>query len=173
MTKAPISTAEPENSELSIKIIGYLSALSEAQISHQVAAFRRGLSEAGFVEGKNVAIDYRWADGQYDRLPAMAADLARRSVNLIVAQAPPPWPVRKMIGRALPASTIQDDLLQVDLVGTHRQGGLRLTDIQDDAPRRSVSFRPEQASRIPNRLIQIELLQLGFACASSTGRGGG
>jgi putative tryptophan/tyrosine transport system substrate-binding protein len=70
-------------------VIGYLSTLSEAQASHMVAAFRGGLNEAGFVEGTNAAIEYRWADGQYDRLPAMAADLVRRSVALIAAQAPP------------------------------------------------------------------------------------
>ena len=70
-------------------VIGYLSALSEAQAADQLAAFRRGLNEVGFAEGHNVAIEFRWADGQYDRLPAMAADLVRRSVTLIAAQAPP------------------------------------------------------------------------------------
>jgi putative ABC transport system substrate-binding protein len=72
-----------------IPVIGYLSALSEASVAHQDAGFRRGLNEVGFVEGQNVTIEHRWADGQYDRLPAMAADLVRRSVNLITAQAPP------------------------------------------------------------------------------------
>jgi putative ABC transport system substrate-binding protein len=70
-------------------IIGYLSALSEAQVAHQLAAFRRGLTEVGFVERQNVVIEFRWADGQYDRLPAMAAELVRRPVDLILAQAPP------------------------------------------------------------------------------------
>ena len=70
-------------------VIGYLSALSEGQAGPQLAAFRRGLNEFGFVEGQNVAIEFRWADGQYDRLPGMAADLVRRPVSLIVAQTPP------------------------------------------------------------------------------------
>jgi putative ABC transport system substrate-binding protein len=70
-------------------VIGYLSALSEAQVAHQLAAFRRGLNEVGFVERQNVVIEFRWADGQYDRLPAMAAELVRRPVDLILAQAPP------------------------------------------------------------------------------------
>jgi putative ABC transport system substrate-binding protein len=69
--------------------IGYLSTLSEAQVVPQTAAFRRGLAEVGFSEGQNVAIEFRWAEGRYDRLPAMASELVRRPVSLIVAQAPP------------------------------------------------------------------------------------
>ena len=72
-----------------LPIIGYISALSEASTAQLAAAFRRGLNEAGFVEGQNVAIEYRWANGQYDRLPAMAVELVRRPVNIIVAGAPP------------------------------------------------------------------------------------
>ena len=64
-------------------VIGFLQATP--QNPRVVAAFRQGLSETGFVEGQNVAIEYRWAEGQYDRLPAMAADLVGRKVDLIVA----------------------------------------------------------------------------------------
>ena len=69
-------------------IIGFLSALSDAAVPLQTSAFRRGLSETGFVEGQNVAIEFRWAEGRYERLPAMAAELVRRPVSLILAQAP-------------------------------------------------------------------------------------
>jgi len=63
-------------------VIGYLSARSADDTAHLVAAFRRGLGQGGFVEGQNVMIEYRWALGQYDRLPAMAAELARRPVAI-------------------------------------------------------------------------------------------
>jgi putative ABC transport system substrate-binding protein len=70
-------------------VIGYLSALSETQVAPQLAAFRRGLKETGFAEDRDVLIEYRWAEGQYQRLPAMAAELVRRPVSLLLAQAPP------------------------------------------------------------------------------------
>ena len=70
-------------------MIGLLSALSRPQAEAFLNMFRRGLGEAGFAEGRNVTIEYRWAEGQYDRLPTMAAELVGRPVNLIVAQSPP------------------------------------------------------------------------------------
>jgi putative ABC transport system substrate-binding protein len=66
-------------------VIGFLNSQSAAPSSHMVAGFRHGLSEAGFVEGQNIAIDYRWAEGQYDRLPALANELVRRGVAVLVA----------------------------------------------------------------------------------------
>ena len=70
-------------------VIGFLRDTSRAGSLNLVTAFRNGLNEAGFVEGRNVAIEYRWADGDYDRLPALAADLVGRKVDLIVANSPP------------------------------------------------------------------------------------
>ena len=59
-------------------VIGFLSATAECTDAHLLAAFRQGLNEAGYVEGQNVTIEYRWADGQYERLPALAAELVGR-----------------------------------------------------------------------------------------------
>ena len=66
-------------------VVGMLSSLSPAPAAHLMDAFRRGLAETGHVEGQNVAIEYRWTDGRVDRLPALAADLVRRQVNVIAA----------------------------------------------------------------------------------------
>jgi putative ABC transport system substrate-binding protein len=66
-------------------VIGYLSSESPQPDTARTAGFRKGLSESGFVEGQNVAVEYRWADGDYRRLPELAADLVRRQVTVIAA----------------------------------------------------------------------------------------
>ena len=66
-------------------VVGFLSSRSPVESELEVAGFRRGLAQAGYVEHKNVAIDYRWAENQYDRLPALAADLVKRQVRVIAA----------------------------------------------------------------------------------------
>jgi putative tryptophan/tyrosine transport system substrate-binding protein len=61
-------------------VIGFLSGRSPDEQTDAIAAFRQGLREVGFIDGQNVAIDYRWAEGRYDRLPALASDLVRLRV---------------------------------------------------------------------------------------------
>src|SRR5262249_19687750 len=69
-------------------VIGYLSPTSPAMLSvGRLSKFHQGLKETGYIESENVAIEYRWADGQFDRLPALAAELVRRQVSVIVTGA--------------------------------------------------------------------------------------
>jgi hypothetical protein len=108
----PLLAGAQQNSK-PMPVIGFLGAfppVMNAQIDLEQAAFRRGLSETGYVEGQNVAIEYRRADGHYDRLPALAADLVARKVDVIVTQGgdgkagdlddPDPLPHRQRPGRA-------------------------------------------------------------------------
>src|SRR6266699_1434071 len=73
-----------------VPVIGFLSSRSPVESAAVVAAFGRGLREAGFVEGQNVAIAFRWAEGRYDQLPALAADLVGLRVDLLFAAGGPP-----------------------------------------------------------------------------------
>ena len=70
-------------------VIGFLSGASAKPYAPMVAAFRQGLSEIGYVEGRNVTIEFRFAEGQYDKLPALVANLVRRQVSVIAATTVP------------------------------------------------------------------------------------
>ena len=72
---------------------GFMSGRAPEDSKHLLAAFHQGLGEAGFVEGKNVAVEYRWALGQYDRLPALATDLVNRRVAVLAAVGGDPSPL--------------------------------------------------------------------------------
>ena len=70
-----------------VPVVGFLHHATAAAIANRVAAFRQGLNEAGFIEGRNVTIEFRWAEDQLDRLPGLAADLVRSQVTVITANA--------------------------------------------------------------------------------------
>src|SRR5262245_43089175 len=75
-----------------LPVIGFMSSRSPEDSPHMIEAFRRGLKEGSFVEGENVAIEFRWARGDYSRLPALAADLVARRVTVITAVGGEPSP---------------------------------------------------------------------------------
>jgi putative ABC transport system substrate-binding protein len=68
-----------------LPVVGFLSSRTPAEAAADLAAFRQGLEQTGYFEGKNLAMEYRWAEGRYDRLPAMAAELVARQVAVIAA----------------------------------------------------------------------------------------
>jgi putative ABC transport system substrate-binding protein len=104
-------------------VIGILSPDSSG--SYANAAFRQGLSQAGFVEGRNVAIEYHWADGQYDRMPALAADFARRPVSVIYTSGLPASVAAKAATSTIPiVFQIGANPVELGLVATlNRPGG--------------------------------------------------
>jgi putative tryptophan/tyrosine transport system substrate-binding protein len=85
-----------------VPVIGWLHSASAKSVGQFLSAFHKGLSEAGYAEGQNVAIEYRWAEGQYERLPAFVGELVRRQVALIVAGSPPAALAAKVATATIP-----------------------------------------------------------------------
>src|SRR4029077_17039296 len=154
----------------SMPVIGYLGGASPGPFAPFVAAFHRGLNEAGYVEGQNLAVEYRWAEGRYDRLPALAADLVNRKVDVIATSGGPvPARAAKNATSAIPIVFVAGDPVEQGLVASLARPGGNLTGfsvmatevwpkrlelLSELIPRTRVIGLLVNPGTVPNRLIQ-------------------
>ena len=113
-------------------VIGFLSGATIETFEPFMAAFRQGLSEGGFAEGKNVAFEYRWARGQFDRLPSLAADLVNRKPAVIATHTLPSAQAAKAATRTIPiVFVIGEDPIKADLVASLNRPGGNVTGVSN------------------------------------------
>jgi putative ABC transport system substrate-binding protein len=117
--------------QLALPVIGYLSSRSPEESAAHAAAFRRGLGETGYIERENVAIEYRWAKGDYERLPALASELAKLGANVVVAVGGAPSALAAKAATAtIPVVfLIGDDPVKIGLVTSFNRPGGNLTGV--------------------------------------------
>jgi putative tryptophan/tyrosine transport system substrate-binding protein len=116
--------------QAAMPVVGFLNNASAWEYAAMSAAFHQGLSESGYVEGRNVIIDYRWAEGQYDRLPAMAGELVRRQVDVIVTGGSLSAVAAKAASETVPIIfTIGGDPVQLGLVASLNRPGGNMTGV--------------------------------------------
>jgi putative ABC transport system substrate-binding protein len=150
-------------------VIGFLSGVSPGPFAQRLAAFRQGLNETGAMEGRNVAIEYRWAEGQYDRLPALAADLVGRRAVVVVAYTNAAALAAKAATSTIPiVFLIGADPVRLGLVASLARPGENITGVSwfgaDLGPKQLSLLR----ELVPNAAVIALLVDLNAPTAAST-----
>jgi putative tryptophan/tyrosine transport system substrate-binding protein len=142
-------------------VVGFLGAPSPGPYARYVAAIRQGLKEAGYVEDENVRFEYRWAEGHYDRLPALATDLVSRHVTVIVPIGGTPATVAaKAATTTIPiVFTLGADPVRADLVASFNRPGGNATGVAN------LGVELEASSMRPNGLMHIISLGCQWRCS--------
>ena len=155
-----LTTAPPVDAQQPTKVprIGYLSSDSPSTIAVRIEAFRQGLRELGYVEGKNIVIEWRFAEGKADRLPGLAAELVRLKVDVIVTSGPAATRAAKEATVTIPIVTAQDpDPVGNGLVASLARPGGNITGLSTLAPEIS-GKRLELVKEIVPRLSRVAVL---------------
>src|SRR5262245_51464999 len=108
-------------------LVAFINSGSAAGFTHLVVAFRQGLKEAGYVEGQNVTVEYRWAEGQFDRVPVIALELVSRGVAVIVANTPGVLAIKQAVTTIPILFTTASDPVQIGLVASLARPGSNVT----------------------------------------------
>ena len=113
-----------------LPVVDYLNSGTQQEFIHLTATFLKGLAEGGFVEKHNVRVEYRWAEGDYNRLPALAAGLVKQKVSVIVTQGPPAAAAAKAATDIIPiVFTLGDDPVRMGLVSSLSRPGGNVTGV--------------------------------------------
>jgi putative ABC transport system substrate-binding protein len=152
-------------------VVGFLSSASAVAFEHLAQVFRDGLSEAGYVDGRNISIEYRWAEGHYDRLPALAADLVRNQVAVIAAMGSPAGPAAKAATATIPiVFSIGIDPVKAGLVTSFDRPGGNATGVINFATA-TVTKQLELLHKIvPTAVIMAVLMNPNFPAAEEETR---